>query len=114
MAAENCNIQPGIQSRFGAVVQWANSRSRVRFLLGAERIIAIDSVPGRLRLAAEEAKAETLNFSDVDVYDKLTEMTVGIGPDACIDAVGLEAHGTTIDALYDQRIDIQDGPDKRP
>ena len=72
------------------------------FLLGAERVIAIDDVPGRLRMAAEESNAVTLNFGDQDIYEKLTEMTGGIGPDACIDAVGLEAHGTTLDAIYDR------------
>src|SRR4029078_11590196 len=46
--------------------------------------------------------AETLNFSDQDIYEKLTEMTGGMGPDSCIDAVGLEAHGTTVDAIYDR------------
>jgi threonine dehydrogenase-like Zn-dependent dehydrogenase len=53
-------------------------------------------------MAAEKGKAETLNFDDEAIYDKLSEMTGGMGPDACIDAVGLEAHGTTIDALYDR------------
>src|SRR5882724_6970757 len=72
------------------------------YLLGAERVIAIDHVPARLRMAAEEGKAETLNFDDEHVYQKLVEMTGGMGPDACIDCVGLEAHGTTIDALYDR------------
>ena len=58
--------------------------------------------PKRLEMAAREGKAQTLNFSDEDIYEKLSEMTGGMGPDACIDAVGLEAHGTTIDALYDR------------
>ncbi len=53
-------------------------------------------------MAAEESSAETLNFDDQDIYEKLTEMTGGMGPDSCIDAVGLEAHGTTIDAIYDR------------
>src|SRR5262249_35497838 len=70
--------------------------------LGAERVIAIDNVQGRLRMAAEEGKAETLNFDEQDIYERLTEMTGGMGPDACIDAVGLEAHGTTLDAIYDR------------
>jgi threonine dehydrogenase-like Zn-dependent dehydrogenase len=56
----------------------------------------------RLRLAAEEGLAETLNFSDQDVFEKLKSMTGGMGPDACIDAVGLEAHASSIDALYDR------------
>ena len=102
MAAENCNIEPGDTIAVwgcGPVGQFAIKSA---YLLGAERVIAIDQIPGRLRMAAEEGKAETLNFADENIHEKLSEMTGGIGPDACIDAVGLEAHGTTIDALYDR------------
>jgi threonine dehydrogenase-like Zn-dependent dehydrogenase len=102
MAAENCDIQPGDTIAVwgcGPVGQFAIKSA---YLLGAERVIAIDSVPERLRLAQDEGKAETLDFNDEDVFDKLKEMTRGRGPDACIDAVGLEAHGTTLDALYDR------------
>ena len=102
MAAENCSIQPGDTVAVwgcGPVGQFAIKSA---FLLGAERVIAIDDIPGRLRMAAEESNAETLNFNDQDIYEKLTEMTGGMGPDSCIDAVGLEAHGTTIDAIYDR------------
>ena len=102
MAAENCNIQAGDTVAVwgcGPVGQFAIKSA---YLLGAERVIAIDHVPARLRMAADEGKAETLNFDDEHVYQKLVEMTGGMGPDACIDCVGLEAHGTTIDALYDR------------
>ena len=71
------------------------------FLLGAEKVIAIDDVPGRLKLAAE-AGATTLDFSDQDVFSKLQELTGGRGPDACIDAVGLESHGFDVGNLYDR------------
>ena len=93
MAAENCDIQPGDTVAVwgcGPVGQFAIKSA---YLLGAERVIGIDWVPERLRMAIEEGKAEVLNFLDVDVFDKLKEMTGGIGPDACIDAVGMEAHG---------------------
>jgi threonine dehydrogenase-like Zn-dependent dehydrogenase len=102
MAAENCNIQPGDTVAVwgcGPVGQFAIKSA---FLLGAERVIAIDHIPARLRMAADEGKAETLNFNDEHIFQKLTEITGGMGPDACIDCVGLEAHGTTIDALYDR------------
>ena len=102
MAAENCNIQPGDTVAVwgcGPVGQFAIKSA---YLLGAERVIAIDDVPARLRMAAEECKAIPLNFSGEDIFDQLSETTGGLGPDACIDAVGLEAHGTTIDALYDR------------
>jgi len=102
MAAENCNIQPGDTIAVwgcGPVGQFAIKSA---YLLGAERVIAIDQVPGRLRMAAEEGKAITINFNDTDIFERLKDLTGGMGPDACIDAVGLEAHGTTIDALYDR------------
>ena len=93
MAAENCDIQPGDTVAVwgcGPVGQYAIKSA---YLLGAERVIAIDWVEERLRMATEDGRAETLNFYDEDVFDKLKEMTGGIGPDACIDAVGMEAHG---------------------
>lgn len=102
MAAENCNIRPGDTIAVwgcGPVGQFAIKSA---FLLGAEQVIAIDDNPQRLRMAAEESGAVTLNFADEEVFEKLKELTGGIGPDACIDAVGLEAHGTSIDALYDR------------
>jgi threonine dehydrogenase-like Zn-dependent dehydrogenase len=73
------------------------------FLMGAERVIAIDRFPERLQMAEEEAGAETINYTEVDsVIETLKEMTGGRGPDACIDAVGMEAHGTGIDYAYDR------------
>jgi threonine dehydrogenase-like Zn-dependent dehydrogenase len=103
MAAENCNIQPGDTIAVwgcGPVGQFAIQSAR---LLGAERVIAIDRIPERLRMAEAYGGAETLNFDDDDVYPSLREMTGGRGPDACIDAVGLEAHGLgSIDAVYDK------------
>jgi threonine dehydrogenase-like Zn-dependent dehydrogenase len=102
MAAENCNIQRGDTIAVwgcGPVGQFAIKSA---FLLGAERVIAIDDDPDRLRMAAQDGLAETLNFSDQEIFEKLKSMTGGMGPDACIDAVGLEAHATSIDALYDR------------
>lgn len=100
MAAENCAIQPGDVIAVwgcGPVGQFA---IRSAFLLGAARVIAIDSVESRLRLA-EKGGAETLNYDSGDIEERLRNLTGGRGPDACIDAVGLEAHGTSIDAIYD-------------
>jgi threonine dehydrogenase-like Zn-dependent dehydrogenase len=100
MAAENCNIQPGdVVAVWGAgpVGQFA---IRSAFLFGASRVIAMDNVPSRLELA-KKSGAEPLNFDEGDVLEKIKQMTVGRGPDSCIDAVGLEAHGTTADAIYD-------------
>jgi threonine dehydrogenase-like Zn-dependent dehydrogenase len=92
MGAENCNIRPGDTIAVwgcGPVGQFA---IRSCFMLGAGRVIAIDQVPERLQLA-REAGAETLDFSNVDVLDALREMTGNQGPDACLDAVGMEATG---------------------
>ena len=101
MAAENCNIHHGdIVAVWGCgpVGQFA---IRSAFLLGAERVIAIDHYPERLRMA-REGKAEVLNYEEVDAFEALKEMTGGRGPDSCIDAVGMESHGHTIDAVYDR------------
>ena len=100
MAAENCNIKPGdIVAIWGAgpVGQFA---IRSALLLGASRVIAIDNIPSRLELA-KKGGAEVLNYNDGDVVDRLRQLTAGRGPDSCIDAVGLEAHGSTVDAIYD-------------
>jgi threonine dehydrogenase-like Zn-dependent dehydrogenase len=92
MGAENCNIRPGDTVAIwgcGPVGQFA---IRSAFLLGAERVIAIDRFDYRLKLA-EEAGAEIINYEEVDdVVQLLKDMTGNIGPDACMDAVGMEAH----------------------
>lgn len=101
MAAENCGIQPG-----DVVAVWGCGpvglmAIRSAFLLGAERVIAIDQVAARLD-AAHRLGAETIDFGDDDdVIGRLRDLTFGIGPDACIDAVGLEAHGHSMVAAYD-------------
>ena len=102
MAAENCGIRPGDTVAVwgcGPVGQFAIKSA---YLLGAERVIAIDRFPERLALAFSHGGAQTLDYTKVDVLDALRALTGGQGPDACIDAVGLEAHGTTLDAWYDR------------
>ncbi len=101
MAAENCGIQQGDTIAVwgcGPVGQFA---IRSAYMLGASRVIALDRFPERLKMA-EKGGAETVNYEDVDVAEHLKEVTGGVGPDACIDAVGMEAHGTGMDALYDR------------
>ncbi len=102
MAAENCDIKRGDTIAIWGCGPVGQFSIKSAFMLGAERVIAIDNSPERLRMAAEAGGAETINFDEEDVFDRLKEMTGGIGPDSCIDAVGLEAHGTTIDAIYDR------------
>lgn len=102
MAAEHCAIQPGDTIAVwgcGPVGLFAIASA---FLLGAERVIAIDRVEERLRKARENCKAETLNCDVVDPTEALQEMTGGRGPDACIDAVGMEAHGHGFFGTYDR------------
>jgi len=103
MAAENCGIRPG-----DVVAVWGAGPVGLlaiesAYLLGADRVIAIDRWPARLRLAESHGKAETLNYEELpDVVEELKQRTGGRGPDACIDAVGTEAHGMSLDALYDR------------
>jgi threonine dehydrogenase-like Zn-dependent dehydrogenase len=103
MGAEMCNIQPGqVIAVWGAgpVGQFAIASAR---LLGAERIIAIDRFAYRLRMARDHAGAtHTINYEDVDVQEALADLTAGRGPDACIDAVGTEAHGVGLTYAYDR------------
>lgn len=102
MAAENCGIRMGHVIAVwgcGPVGQFAIQSA---YLLGAARVIAIDRFPERLRMAREQSNAETLNYEEVDVADALQEMTGGHGPDACIDAVGMEAHGLGLMGAYDR------------
>jgi threonine dehydrogenase-like Zn-dependent dehydrogenase len=103
MGAEMCDIQPGdVIAVWGAgpVGQFAIASAK---LLGAERIIAIDRFEYRLRMAREKAGAtETINYEKVNVLEALKEMTGGRGPDACIDAVGMEAHGPAAMYAYDR------------
>jgi threonine dehydrogenase-like Zn-dependent dehydrogenase len=103
MAAENCNIQPGDTVAVwgcGPVGQFAIKSA---YLLGAERVIAIDRVPERLRMAETHGKAETIDYEqEGDVVEALKRRTGDRGPDACIDAVGMEAHGTGPSYWFDR------------
>jgi threonine dehydrogenase-like Zn-dependent dehydrogenase len=101
MAAEACDIKSGDTIAIwgcGPVGQFA---IRSAFLLGAERVIAIDRFPERLRMA-RDGGAQTLNYEEVDVLDSLKEITGGRGPDSCIDAVGMESHTPGIQYAYDR------------
>jgi threonine dehydrogenase-like Zn-dependent dehydrogenase len=100
MAAVNCEIEPG-----DVVAVWGCGPVGLfavesALYLGGHRVIAIDHHPHRLELA-KKLGAEVINFEEVNVREALVEMTGGIGPDACIDAVGMESHGFTIDNTLD-------------
>jgi threonine dehydrogenase-like Zn-dependent dehydrogenase len=102
MAAEACNIQPGDVIAVwgcGPVGQFAIKSA---YMLGAERVIAIDRFDYRLRIARDRGGAETINYEELDVHETLKEMTGGRGPDACIDAVGMEGHAPGLVGAYDK------------
>jgi threonine dehydrogenase-like Zn-dependent dehydrogenase len=103
MGAEMCDIQRGdIVAVWGAgpVGQFAIASA---YLLGAERVIAIDRFKYRLDMARERAGAsDTINYEELNVQDALLELTGGRGPDKCIDAVGMEAHGHGAVYAYDR------------
>jgi threonine dehydrogenase-like Zn-dependent dehydrogenase len=103
MAAENCAMEPGDTVAVWGCGPVGQFTIKSAWMLGAGRVIAIDRVPERLRMAEGEGKAETINFENEDVYDRLMQMTGGRGPDRCIDAVGTEAHGRgSVDAVLDK------------
>ena len=102
MAAENCNIKRGDTVAVWGAGPVGQMAIRSAFMLGAERVIALDHFAGRLKMA-EAGGAEVINFDDVDdVTEELTFRTGGVGPDSCIDAVGMEAHGSSIIAAMDK------------
>jgi threonine dehydrogenase-like Zn-dependent dehydrogenase len=102
MAADQCGIKPG-----DVVAVWGCGPVGLfsiasAYLLGAERVIAIDRVPERLQMARDKCRAETINYTEVDVYDALLQLTGGRGPDHCIDAVGMEGHTCGLAGFYDR------------
>ena len=103
MGAEMCDIEPGDTVAVwgcGPVGQFAIASA---YMLGAERVIAIDRFPYRLKMAREKAGAITINYEEVDsVPDVLKDLTAGRGPDACIDAVGMEGHSHGVMYMHDR------------
>ena len=103
MAAENCDIEAGDTVAVWGCGPVAQMAIKSAWMFKAGRVIAIDCVPERLQMAKVHGKAETINFLEEDVYERLQEMTKGRGPDRCIDAVGCEAHATgSVDAVLDK------------
>ena len=103
MGADLCDIQPGDSVAVWGCGPVGLCAARSALLLGAERVFAIDNLPKRLHFAAERCGAIPVNQNEVDVADYLKQHTGGRGPDACIDAVGMEAHGTyLLEDYYDR------------
>lgn len=101
-AALNCGIKPGDTVAVWGCGPVGQFSIQSAYLLGAERVIAIDRFPDRLDMAHDLGNADVLNYEEENIFDALREKTGGRGPDACIDAVGLEAHGFGVIGLYDQ------------
>jgi threonine dehydrogenase-like Zn-dependent dehydrogenase len=102
MAADFCNITPDDTIAIWGCGPVGQMAVRSAFLLGAARVLAIDTVPERLALA-RSAGAETIDFMKEDVYDRIMELTHGRGADACIDAVGTEPKTTaSFDSVLDR------------
>ncbi len=102
MAADFCNITPEDTIAIWGCGPVGQMAIRSAFLLGAARVLAIDTVPERLALA-RSAGAETIDFMKEDVYDRIQDLTHGRGADACIDAVGTEPKtGASVDSIVDR------------
>jgi threonine dehydrogenase-like Zn-dependent dehydrogenase len=101
MAVENCGIRPGDTIAVWGAGPVGQLAVRCAWLQGAGRVIAIDHVPERLALARDQGRAEVLDSAHADVVGTLRELCDGQGPHACIDAVGMEAHGTSLGEIYD-------------
>jgi threonine dehydrogenase-like Zn-dependent dehydrogenase len=102
MAAEFCNIQPDDTIAIWGCGPVGQMAMRSAFLLGARRVLAIDTVPERLALARQSG-AETIDFMQEDVYDRIQQLTHGRGADACIDAVGTEPEtSASADSVLDR------------
>jgi len=100
MAAENCQIKKGDTVAVWGAGPVGRFAARSALLLGAKQVFVIDDLPERLQMA-EQGGAVAINRKQVDVFETLREHTAGLGPNACIDAVGLEAHGETASAMLD-------------
>lgn len=102
MAAVNCNIEPGDTVAIWGCGPVGLLAISCAYLLGAERVISIDRFAYRLKLA-EKLGAQTINYEDTpDVVQALKEITAGVGPDSCMDAVGMESHGNGLLYLVDR------------
>ena len=101
MGAEFCDITPGDTVDVWGAGGVGQMAARAAMLLGAEQVVVIDRLPERLEQVRRHIGAETLDYTQEAVIAELKERTGGRGPDVCIEAVGMEAHGTGPQYLYD-------------
>ncbi len=109
MAAENAGIEAGDTVAVLGCGPVGQSSVQCAWMFGAERVIAIDRVSERLEMARIHGRAETLNFDDEPIHERLMEMTGGRSPDRCIDAV--EAGEIDPPFLITHRISMEDAPE---
>jgi threonine dehydrogenase-like Zn-dependent dehydrogenase len=102
MAAENCDLDGGDTVAVWGCGPVGQFSIKSAYLLGAERVIAIDRFPERLAMAREQGGAEVIDYAAADVHEVLRDLTAGRGPDACIDAVGAEGHAHGLAGAYDR------------
>jgi threonine dehydrogenase-like Zn-dependent dehydrogenase len=106
MAAENAEIEKGDTVAIWGCGPVGQFCIKSAWMMGAGRVIAIDCVAERLKLAEKKGNAEVINFDDKDVYEELQSMTAGRGPDRCIDAVGAEAHGASTFSKVAEKVQL--------
>jgi threonine dehydrogenase-like Zn-dependent dehydrogenase len=102
MGADNADIRPGDTVAVWGAGGVGQMAARAAVLMGAARVVVIDRFPERLRQVEQVIGAESLDYSEVDVYQALLELTAGRGPDRCIEAVGMEAHDHGVQYAYDR------------
>ena len=102
MAVENGNIQPGDTVAIWGCGPVGQLAIQSAWTFNPARVIAIDRYPERLEMAEKYGRAEVINYEGVDVVEVLKQMTGGMGPDVCIDAVGMEAHKHGLEGFYDR------------
>ena len=102
MAAENGDIQPGDTVAVWGCGPVGQLAIQSAWTFNPARVIAIDRYPERLEMAEKYGRAEVINYDGVDVVEVLKQMTGGMGPDVCIDAVGMEAHKHGLEGIYDR------------
>ncbi|ALW84348.1 glutathione-dependent formaldehyde dehydrogenase [Hymenobacter sedentarius] len=110
-AAEMAGIQPGDTVVVFGAGPVGIMAARCCWLFGAGRVIIIDKEDYRLEFAKNFAKCEAYNFES-DMEDPvmfLKKITDWIGPDACIDAVGAEAAGNTMQTITGRKLLLQAG-----
>nr|WP_275586556.1 zinc-binding dehydrogenase [Geodermatophilus normandii] len=102
MGADLAGTKPGDTVAVWGAGGVGQMAARAAMLLGAEQVYVIDRLPERLEQVRRHVGAEVVDYSTTDVMAELRERTGGRGPDVCIEAVGMEAHSTGVQGVYDQ------------